>query len=185
MSFQKWVASAAVAVSMLSASGAHAADRRAVIEASKEPRASRLKAEIRVRVIHASNATKKFDPHLEDLRKFLEPQAFTSFKQVIDETLPVEVKETKGIGLLSGKNLNVTLSSLTKEKATIRLLLLGQTGQILDTTVSAGPHKLFFIAGPRYDNGVLFVAIEPHYDPDALFATDNVVKTGSDTPQPR
>lgn len=122
-------------------------------------------AEIRVRVIHASNEGKKFDPHLEDLKKFLEGHKFSSFKQVIDETISVKEEGTRGIGLLSGKNLNVTLKKLTREKATIRLQLLGQTGQILDTTVVAGPHKLFFIAGPRYDDGVLFLAIEPHYDP--------------------
>jgi hypothetical protein len=125
-------------------------------------------AEIRVRVIQATNTGKKFDPHLEDLRKFLGQHKFSSFKQVIDETIEVGQSETKGIGLLSGKNLNVTLKALTKEKATIQLLLLGQTGQILDTTVSAGPHKLFFIAGPKYEDGVLFIAIEPHYDPESL-----------------
>lgn len=129
-------------------------------------------ADIRVRVIQATNSGKKFDPDLEDLRKFLGQHKFSSFKQVIDERIGVKVKETKGIGLLSGKNLNVTLKSLTKEKATIQLLLLGQAGQILDTTVAAGPHKLFFIAGPKYEEGVLFIAIEPHYDPDTLGQVD-------------
>lgn len=133
-------------------------------------------AEIRVRVIHASNEKKKFDPDLEDLRKFLSQHKFSAFKQVIDETIPLKEQETKGIGLLSGKNLNVTLKSLTREKATIRLLLLGQTGQILDTTVAAGPHKLFFIAGPKYENGVLFVAIEPHYEPEKVVEKGAFVK---------
>lgn len=134
--------------------------------------ADKPEAEIRVRVIQATNTGKKFDPHLEDLRKFLGQHKFSSFKQVIDETIVVSETETKGIGLLSGKNLNVTLKTLTKEKATIQLLLLGQTGQILDTTVAAGPHKLFFIAGPKYEDGVLFIAIEPHYDPEALGKVD-------------
>jgi len=129
-------------------------------------------AEIRVRVIQATNTGKKFDPDLEDLRKFLGQHKFSSFKQVIDERLTVKEKETKGLGLLSGKNLNVTLKSLTKEKATIQLLLLGQAGQILDTTVAAGPNKLFFIAGPKYEEGVLFIAIEPRYDPDQIGQVD-------------
>lgn len=137
-------------------------------------------AEIRVRVIHASNEKKRFDPDLEDLRKFLSQHKFSAFKQVIDETIKLEPQETKGLGLLSGKNLNVTLKGLTPEKATIRLLLLGQTGQILDTTVSAGPHKLFFIAGPKYGNGVLFVAIEPHYDPARVAEKGAFVKEGAD-----
>lgn len=134
--------------------------------------ADKPEAEIRVRVIQATNTGKKFDPHLEDLRKFLGQHKFSSFKQVIDETIAVKEEETKGIGLLSGKNLNVTLKSLTREKATIQLLLLGQAGQILDTTVAAGPHKLFFIAGPKYEEGVLFIAIEPHYDPEAIGKLD-------------
>ena len=93
---------------------------------------------------------------------------------MIDDELHLGVSDTRGLGLLSGKTLNVTLASLTKEKATIRLLLLGPTGQMLDTTVSAGPHKLFFIAGPRYDDGVLFIAIEPHYDPEAAVVAPDV-----------
>ena len=133
-------------------------------------------AEIRVRVIHASNEKKKFDPDLEDLRKFLSQHKFSAFKQVIDETITLDRDQTKGLGLLSGTNLNVTLKDLTREKATIRLLLLGQTGQILDTTVAAGPHKLFFIAGPKYENGVLFVAIEPHYDPEKVAEQGAFVK---------
>lgn len=134
--------------------------------------ADKPQADVRVRVIQATNTGKKFDPHLEDLRKFLGQHKFSSFKQVIDETIRVGETETKGIGLLSGKNLNVTLKTLTKEKATIQLLLLGQTGQILDTTVAAGPNKLFFIAGPRYEDGVLFIAIQPQYDPEDLGKVD-------------
>jgi hypothetical protein len=134
--------------------------------------ADKPEAEVRVRVIQATNTGKKFDPDLEDLRKFLGQHKFSSFKQVIDETIVVGEKETKGIGLLSGKNLNVTLKTLTREKATIQLLLLGQTGQILDTTVAAGPNKLFFIAGPKYEDGVLFIAIQPQYDPEALGKVD-------------
>lgn len=136
-------------------------------------------SEIRVRVIQASNTGKKFDPHLEDLRKYLGAHKFSSFKQVIDETIQVKEGETKGIGLLSGKNLNVTLKSLTSEKATMQVLLLGKEGQILETTVGAGPHKLFFIAGPRYDDGVLFIALEPHYDPEAV-GVKNVVTNPKD-----
>lgn len=160
------VAKILVAAAMLCGSTAWAADKP--------------EAEIRVRVIQATNTGKKFDPHLEDLRKFLGQHKFSSFKQVIDETIAVKEEETKGIGLLSGKNLNVTLKSLTRQKATIQLLLLGQAGQILDTTVAAGPHKLFFIAGPKYEEGVLFIAIEPHYDPDKLGPGDVGAKTPED-----
>lgn len=142
--------------------------------------ADKPEAEIRVRVIQATNTGKKFDPDLEDLRKFLGQHKFSSFKQVIDERLAVKEEETRGIGLLSGKNLNVTLKSLTRQKATIQLLLLGQAGQILDTTVAAGPNKLFFIAGPKYEEGVLFIAIEPRYDPDKLGPGDVGAKPPED-----
>lgn len=141
-------------------------------EPTAAPSVTGAQTEIRVRVIHAKTApATKFDPHLEDLKKFLQNFTNYDFRQVIDQSLTLGVNppdNTKGIGLLSGKNLNVTLLGLTREKATMRLELVGQTGQMLDTTVSAGPHKLFFIAGPRYDNGVLFIAIEPHYEPDSI-----------------
>ena len=140
--------------------------------ATSATNAWRQTADIRVRVIQARNAASAhFDPHLDDLRKLLDGFKTYDFKQVIDQSLQLglaDEENTKGIGLLSGMNLNVTLKSLTREQATIRLLLVGQTGKMLDTVVSSAPHKLFFIAGPRYDNGVLFIAIEPHYDPDSV-----------------
>ena len=135
-------------------------------------------SEISVRVIHARSGEKRFDPKLEDLKKFFKNQPFTFYRQVIDETLTLGVADTtntSGIGLLSGKNLNVTLVALTREKATIRLQLAGQTGQMLDTTVSSGPNKVFFIAGPRYDDGVLYIAIKPVYDPDKAEAQPAMV----------
>lgn len=135
-------------------------------------------AEIRVRVVHARNGEKRFDPKLEDIKKFFKNQPFTFYRQVIDETLTLGVADTtntSGIGLLSGKNLNLTLVALTREKATVRLQLIDKTGQMLDTTVSAGPHKVFFIAGPRYDDGVLYIAIAPHYDPEKAEAQPNMV----------
>lgn len=148
-------------------------------------RAEGMEADVRVRVIHAQNGAKRFDRALTDLRKYLDRFPYSSYKQVIDTTMHLGVSDqsnTKGIGLLAGKNLNVTLVALTKEKATIRLLLVGQAGQMLDTTISAGPHKLFFIAGPRYDGGVLFIAIEPHYDPEKLNAGNFVDNSKATTP---
>jgi hypothetical protein len=127
-----------------------------------------VSANVHIRVIHAKTGTKHFDAHLEDLRKHLEPYKYNSFHELADESLPLDVAATKGIGLLSGSTLNATLVAVTPDKATIRLVLVGRTGQMLDTTISAGPGKLFFIAGPRYDEGVLFIAIEPNYDPANL-----------------
>ncbi len=156
------VVGAVIALSLAVAASARAADP--------------TEADVRVRVIHASNAGGKsrIDRSVRDLDKYLKPFNYDRWRQVIDQTLHLGVSDTQGIGLLSGKNLNATLVALTKEKATIRLLLVGQTGQMLDTTVSAGPHRLFFIAGPRYEDGVLFIAIEPHYDPEKVVPDANV-----------
>lgn len=151
-----------IGASLLVAAGAWAGDP----PAAEEPLS--IDAEIRIRVIHAKTGEKKFDSKLDDLQKYLTPYPYNSFKQVIDDKLQLGVSDTRSMGLLSGKNLTVTLAALTKEKATIRLLLMGQTGQMLDTTLNVGAHKLFFLAGPRYDNGVLFIAIEPHYDPEKV-----------------
>ncbi len=151
-----------VGASLLVAAGANAA----------EP----TEADIRIRVIHAKTGEKKIDPKVTDLVDLLKPYAYNNYRQVIDEKLHLGVSDTRGLGLLSGKTLNVTLAAVTKEKATIRLLLLGQTGQMLDVTVAAAPHKLFFIAGPRYDDGVLFIGIEPHYDPEAGVKVPDVGK---------
>ena len=167
---------AIVGASLLAAARGHAAEpldapHQDIAPADPTPAnglGSIAHADVRVRVIHAKTGTKHFDAHLEDLRRYLEKFNYNSYHEVIDDTIHLQVAETKGIGLLSGKNLNATLVAVTPEKAMIRLVLNGQAGQMLDTVVSAGPDKLFFIAGPRYDDGILFLAIEPHYDPNHL-----------------
>lgn len=153
---------AVVGASLLAAAKGHAAEPAP----ADAPGVSR--ADVRVRVIHAKTGAKHFDAHLEDLHKYLDKFNYTSYRLAIDDTMHLDVAATQAIGLLSGKNLSATLVAVTPEKATIRLVLNGQAGQMLDTVVSVGPDKLFFIAGPRYDEGILFLAIEPHYDPASL-----------------
>lgn len=123
---------------------------------------------VRIRVIHAKSGSKHFDTHLDDIKRYLEKYRYSSYRLVIDDTMHLDLAGTQGIGLLSGKSLSATLTAVTPEKATIRLVLNGQAGQMLDTSISTGPNQLFFIAGPRYDDGVLFLAIEPQYDPKAI-----------------
>ena len=125
-------------------------------------------ADVRIRVIHARPGKKHIDAHLDDLKKTLEKYKYDNYSLVIDDTMHLPVAGTQSIGVLSGKSLKVTLVAVTPEKATIRLILDGEAGQTVDTTVAGGSDKPFFLAGPRYDEGVLMLAIEPHYDPNNL-----------------
>ena len=121
-------------------------------------------ASLRIRVIHAQQGKKHFDPRLKDLQRYLKIYQYSSYEMVIDQNLVLKPEQTRGIGLLKGKNLNVTLTTLSKEKATLRLRLFGRSGVMLDTKVSVGRNGLFFIAGPRYQGGVLFISVEAQYD---------------------
>lgn len=121
-------------------------------------------AQIRIRVIHATQGRKNFDSKLRDLKRYLDIYQYSSYQQVIDETLTLKPGEAKGVGLLRGKNLNTELVSLSREKATLRLRLFGQAGVMLNTKVNVGRDSLFFIAGPRYQGGVLFISVSAHYD---------------------
>ena len=121
-------------------------------------------ASLRIRVIHAQQGKKHFDRRLKDLQRYLKIYQYSSYEMVIDQNLVLKPEQTRGIGLLKGKNLNVTLDTLSKEKATLRLRLIGRSGVMLDTKVSVGRNGLFFIAGPRYRGGVLFIAVGAKYD---------------------
>ena len=121
-------------------------------------------ADVRIRVIHATQGKKFEDPKLKDLTRYLKIYQYSSYKQVIDQTLTLKQGQTKGIGLLRGKNLNAELVTLEKEKATLQLKLFGPTGVMLNTKVNVGSGGLFFIAGPRYQKGVLFISVSARYD---------------------
>ena len=121
-------------------------------------------ADVRIRVIHATHGRKYDDPKLKDLKRYLKIYQYSSYKQVIDQTLTLKRGETKGIGLLRGKNLNAKLVALEKDKATLQLKLFGPAGVMLNTKVNVGSGGLFFIAGPRYQKGVLFISVSAHYN---------------------
>ena len=125
---------------------------------------SKHEAEIRIRVIHATQGRKNFDPKLRDLKRYLDIYQYSSYEQVIDETLALQAGEAKAIGLLRGKNLNTELVALSKDKATLRMRLFGPAGVMLNTKVNVGRNSLFFIAGPRYQGGVLFISVSAHYE---------------------
>jgi len=171
-------AGAIVGASLIAAAKGHAADAASTTHSGAAAGAAEIQgvhADVRVRVIHAKTANKHFDTHLEDLRKYLEKFKYSSYREVIDDTMHLQVASQQSISLLSGKTLSAQLISLSKDKATIRFILNGQSGQMLDTTVGVGPDRTFFIAGPRYDDGILFMAIIPHYDPDDVGNVPGVV----------
>ena len=177
------VIAAVVGASLIAAAKGHAAEPGAADTSSGATAGFNgiPHADVHVRVIHAKLGEKHFDAHLDDLKRYLDKYRYSSYHVVIDDTLHLETASTQSIGLLSGKSLAATLVAVTPEKATIRLVLSGQAGQMLDTSVGVGPGQLFFIAGPRYDDGVLFIAIEPHYDPNNL--PKPAVSDRDDTPR--
>lgn len=118
---------------------------------------------VRVRLIEGVPASPGFlDPALTDLSAFLRQHMQFGFIQRADTTHAL-TPGTLAKFSTPAADVEVELVDATPEGARMRVALRRATSTILDRTFRTGPHKYFFIAGPRTPRGgVLFVAIEAH-----------------------
>ena len=111
--------------------------------------------QVRLRAIHASNAGSSVDPSLRDLHKELGSLfTFTSYRLMRDETLNLSLNQTASISAHEGRIiLEATLVGLHKNMAEMRLRVVRQGLEILNTQVRLLPGRTILVGGPRHLRG--------------------------------
>jgi len=111
--------------------------------------------QVRLRVIHASNAGSNVDPALRDLHKELGSLfSFTSYHLMRDETLNLSLNQTASISAHEGRIiLEATLVGLHRNVAEIRLRVVREGTEILNTQVRLFPGRTILVGGPRHRRG--------------------------------
>jgi len=117
--------------------------------------------QVRIRAILASNAGQEIDPSLRDVHKELGSLfSFTSYRLVRDESLNLSLNQpAKIIGRTGKAFLEATLVGLHRNMAELRLRVVREGTEILNTQVRLFSGRTILVGGPRYGEGVVIYAI--------------------------
>jgi len=119
----------------------------------------------RLRVIRASNVGSGFDPSLRDVHDDLGSLfSFTSYRLLRDETLNLSPNQPVSTSAREGRIIiETTLVGLHKSVAELRIRVIRQENDILNTQVRLFPGRTVLIGGPRLREGVIIYALAARF----------------------
>lgn len=119
----------------------------------------------RLRVIRASNVGSGFDPSLRDVHDELGSLfSFTSYRLLRDETLSLFPNRPVSSSAREGRIIiETTLVGLHKSVAGLRIRVIRQGNDILNTQVRLFPGRTVLIGGPRLREGVIIYALSARF----------------------
>lgn len=117
--------------------------------------------QVRLRVIGASNDGQTIDPSLKDIYKELGSLfSFTSYRLFRDENLTLSPNQPVSISTRKGRLIEVTLIGLHRDIAELRIRVVREEKEILNTQVRLSPGRTVLIGGgPRQREGVIIYAL--------------------------
>ena len=121
--------------------------------------------QVRIRVILASNVGQTIDPSLNDVHKELGSLFnFTSYRLLRDEPMNLVSNQTVTVqGRRPGRFMEVTLVGLRRDNAQLRIRVIREGVDLLNTQVRLFPGRTVLIGGPRYGEGVVIFAVSSRF----------------------
>jgi hypothetical protein len=119
----------------------------------------------RLRVIRASNVGSDVDPSLRDVHRELGSLfSFTSYRLLRDERLNLSLNQLVSISAREGKIIiETTLVGLNRGVAELRIRVVREGKEILNTQVRLSPGRTVLIGGPRVRDGVIIYALHADF----------------------
>ena len=119
----------------------------------------------RLRVIRASNVGPGFDPSLRDVHDELGSLfSFTSYRLLWEETLSLSPNRPVSTSAREGRIIiETTLVGLHKSIAELRIRVVRQGNDILNTQVRLFPGRTVLIGGPRLREGIIIYALSARF----------------------
>ena len=120
----------------------------------------------RLRIIRASNVGSNVDPTLRDVHKELGSLfSFTSYRLLRDETFHLSPNQPSSISAWEGKiTIQTTLVGFHKGVAELKIRVIREGNDLLNTQVRLSPGRTVLIGGPRLrDGGVIIYALAAQF----------------------
>jgi hypothetical protein len=119
---------------------------------------------VRMRIIQASNVGQIIDPSLNDVHKELGSLfSFTSYRLLREENLSLSPNQPVTITAHPGRFLEVNLVGLQRDAARLKIRVIREGKDILDTQVRLSPGRTVLIGGPRHGEGVVIYALSARF----------------------
>jgi hypothetical protein len=118
---------------------------------------------IKVWTVLATNGHATIDPDLKPIAKHLGNLKFSGFDLLSKQGASIDVKGENRFKLVGQRSVLVTVLSRDKDRARVRVQVVGPKGKLLDTTVSIRRNGFFMVAGPPHAGGVLVLPIFARY----------------------
>jgi hypothetical protein len=120
--------------------------------------------QVSLRVIGASNDKKGIDPSLKDIYKELGSLFnFTSYRLYRDENLTLSPNRPVSISTRR-RLIEVTLIGFRKDIAELKIKVVREEKEVLNTQVRLSPGKTVLIGGgPRQREGIIIYALNAHF----------------------
>ncbi len=116
--------------------------------------------QVRLRVIQAANVGQNIDPSLKELHAELGSLfSFTSYRLLRDEHLALALNRPVSISAHPGRFMEVTLVAQRGDVAELRIRVVREGKDILNTQVRLFPGRTVLIGGPRHGEGVIIYAV--------------------------
>lgn len=127
--------------------------------------AASAQVQVRMRVIQASNVGQNIDPSLKDVHGELGSLfSFTSYRLLRNENLNLSPNQPVTISVHQGRTfIEVTLVGLHKDVAKLRIRVVREGKDILDTQVRLFPGRTVLIGGPKHGEGVIIYALSARF----------------------
>lgn len=121
--------------------------------------------QVQLRLIRASSVGQSFDPSLRDVRNELGSLfSFTSYYLLRNENLNLTLNRPVSISAHEGRIvLETTLVGLNRGVAEVRMRVVREGTEILNTRVRLSPGRTVFIGGPRVREGVIIYALHSRF----------------------
>jgi hypothetical protein len=119
----------------------------------------------RLRVIRASNVGQNIDPSLKELHDELKTLfSFTSYRLLRDEALNLSPNQPVSISAREGRIIiEITLVGIHRGVAELRIKVVREGKDILNTQVRLSPGRTVLIGGPRLQEGVIIYALSARF----------------------
>lgn len=116
--------------------------------------------EVRVDTVLASSVGQAFDPALASLRQpFAGLFPYSSYRLLQEEQRRVAWRRDAEFLLPGGRSLVVVPRGYKDGRVQLNVMLLQGVRPVVNTTLTLKDNGVFLVAGPRYGQGVLIIAI--------------------------
>ncbi len=150
-----------VAVTPTEATASTPADEGTVAQPLQDP-PKQTEALADVVILYANNSGKGIDPRIGDMPQLKQPpfSAYDTYELLDRAKVPFSKDKWGGHGLPNGGKLAFKLNEVKEKKYDVAAKIDKASGKtLLNANVKAKEGEIFFMAGPKYKDGILVVGV--------------------------